>query len=166
MQYCRSCKYLSPTGAIYCGSCGRSFGGRRCPQNHLSPQDSQVCIQCGTIELSETTDSIAPLGLIRVIGLGIIGLTLLLVAPYLLRQGRLYATALWHHFFNVVAIDKVLAFIIVVLVILHLLPGGFGRSVRRNWVVSLGKAIQGFFYFLGNLSRLATAILYFKGRKM
>jgi len=55
MTICLSCYHCWPESAIYCGSCQRTFQGRRCPHAHLSPKDARYCIECGTSDLSVPT---------------------------------------------------------------------------------------------------------------
>jgi len=52
MKYCRDCRRLWPTEALFCGSCRRSFGGRRCNAGHLSPATASCCTTCGSRKLS------------------------------------------------------------------------------------------------------------------
>lgn len=59
MIICRSCRSAWPDSALYCGKCRRSFGGRRCPKNHLSPKDAAYCLTCGSRELSTAADSLS-----------------------------------------------------------------------------------------------------------
>lgn len=57
MIICKRCRIPWPDSAQYCGSCGGSFAGRRCPKGHLSPKGTLSCIQCGSPDLSELTQS-------------------------------------------------------------------------------------------------------------
>lgn len=57
MIFCRSCKKLWPAGSLFCGSCKRSFDGRRCPKLHLSPASARVCVVCGSNELTQAARS-------------------------------------------------------------------------------------------------------------
>lgn len=59
MIICRSCRSSWPDSALYCGKCKRSFGGRRCPKNHLSPKNAAFCLICGSRELSRPADSLS-----------------------------------------------------------------------------------------------------------
>ena len=61
MRLCLSCYRLWPRGAVYCGTCARSFEGRLCPARHISPAGARACIHCGATELTETVASL-PLG--------------------------------------------------------------------------------------------------------
>lgn len=58
MIFCRSCGKAWPKGSARCGSCGGSFGGRRCPKDHLSPSAASRCVVCGSDELTEPTPSL------------------------------------------------------------------------------------------------------------
>lgn len=51
MIYCRDCRRLWPSGSTICGTCRRSFGGRLCPKNHLSPAAATCCTTCGNLKL-------------------------------------------------------------------------------------------------------------------
>ena len=165
MLYCRSCKYLSPSESIYCGSCGRSFGGRRCPNHHLSPPDSRVCVQCGTPELSEATPSLAPLGTVRIVGIIVSGLVLFATLPSLLRGAQNQMSFAWHRLFNIMALDRALAYVLICTFLLNLLPGEFGRVVRRNLARALDMALRGFLYFLAGIPRLIAAIIFTSSRR-
>lgn len=57
MKICLSCRQAWPDSSAYCGTCQRSFDGRRCPHGHLSPTRAQCCLQCGNSDLSESTQS-------------------------------------------------------------------------------------------------------------
>lgn len=52
MIYCRDCHRFWPSGAVFCGCCRRSFGGRRCESGHLSPTVASCCITCGSRKLT------------------------------------------------------------------------------------------------------------------
>lgn len=140
MRLCLFCYRLWPRDALFCGACGRSFGGRLCPARHLSPRSARVCVQCGRDELSEPTASV-PFG----------WLTLLLSGLCLLGAWKWT----WHHLELVYAaflaglngalgllfdlpphaVERLTAQAVHWLVFwtlaLHLLPGRKGRDIRR-----------------------------------
>ena len=58
MILCLTCHRLSGADAKYCGSCKRSFKGRRCKSGHLSPLASMVCVECGSKRLSNGTPAL------------------------------------------------------------------------------------------------------------
>ena len=158
MRYCLSCKYLSPSDAVYCGHCARSFGGRRCPQHHLSPSDSKVCIQCGTSELTEATGSFSPQRLLGVMGVVAVGIIGAVTIPRLVQSGAQGAKQLTSQFFSVWMLDRFLAYVVLPAILLHLIPGEIGRVIRRNLSRALDRLLRhtigffsGFFYFLGSL---------------
>jgi len=55
MRLCLTCRKLSGSGTLFCSHCGRTFGGRRCPKDHLSPAWSRFCPTCGATALTDPT---------------------------------------------------------------------------------------------------------------
>lgn len=57
MKLCRSCYYASPSGSVYCGGCGRTFGVKLCSNKHPNAPSPQVqcCTICGSFEMTEPT---------------------------------------------------------------------------------------------------------------
>ena len=158
MRYCLSCKYLSPSDAVYCGHCARSFNGRRCPQHHLSPPDSKICIQCGATELTEPTGSFSPQRLLGVVGIVVVAVIGAVTVPRLIASGAQGAKQATSHLFSVWMLDKFLAYVVLPAILLHLIPGEIGRVIRRNISRALDRLLRhtidlfsGFFYFLGSL---------------
>ena len=82
MRLCLSCRFVSPADALFCGRCGRSFGGRLCPRHHRSPAGSKFCVHCGRQELTQATLHL-PLGwLSRLTAWGCVLLALSLLAHH------------------------------------------------------------------------------------
>ncbi len=52
MKYCRSCRRIWPSGALYCGTCHRTFGARLCPKGHRNPVGARSCTTCGNRKLT------------------------------------------------------------------------------------------------------------------
>ena len=52
MKRCNSCQTLSKDTALFCPSCGRSFGVRLCPHLHANPPTTLYCTTCGSGDLS------------------------------------------------------------------------------------------------------------------
>jgi len=52
---CLSCRRASPTGSVYCGRCGRTFGSRICEKGHRNRPAPGLacCTSCGSMELTE-----------------------------------------------------------------------------------------------------------------
>ncbi|MCX6379862.1 MAG: hypothetical protein NT023_10365 [Armatimonadetes bacterium] len=126
MKLCLSCYRLWGSQTQFCGHCGRSFGGRLCRARHLSPPASQFCVQCGNTELSEPTRCLSLNGLVLVVtGLFLCGLfrVALWFAPAL---GAFLRPALG----NVLA--RMMEPLLLILLVLFLLPGQFGRDARRR----------------------------------
>ena len=159
MRYCFSCKYLSPRQAIYCAHCGGSFGGRRCPQHHLSPADAKVCIQCGTNELTQPSSSFSVSGMVQVALVVLVGVVAAMAAPSLFRALSSGASTAWSRVFNVVVFDRVLAFVLVSSLLLRLLPGEIGRVVRRNAARLLDMILKSFLYFLAGIPQLIASLI-------
>ena len=55
MRLCLTCFHIWPSGALFCGRCGRSFGHRLCQRRHESPPSARVCTKCGSHELTTPT---------------------------------------------------------------------------------------------------------------
>jgi hypothetical protein len=51
VKLCLDCRRAWPADALICGTCRRSFGGRLCQRNHLSPAGSTCCTTCGSRQL-------------------------------------------------------------------------------------------------------------------
>lgn len=75
-MYCRDCHRFWPSGAMICGTCRRSFGGRLCPKNHLSPATATCCITCGSRKLLQPARQLSMAGPLSMFA-WIIGLLLL-----------------------------------------------------------------------------------------
>lgn len=168
MRYCFKCKYLSPQDAIYCAHCGCSFGGRRCSNQHLSPPDARICIQCGTSELTDATSSISITKVAQVATLVLLGIMAAAMAPSLLQQFARSTSAGGQaaiNAFNVALLDRILGFLLGPTIILFLIPGEIGRSIRRNVAQGLGRLIREFFYFLALLPRLLVSLLLSLSRR-
>lgn len=159
MRYCFSCKYLSPRQAIYCAHCGGSFGGRRCPQHHLSPADAKVCIQCGTNELTQPSSSFSISGVVQVAMVLLVGIVAAVAAPPLFRALSSGASTAWSRIFSIAMLDRVLAFVLVSSLLLRLLPGELGRVVRRNAARLLDMLLKSFLYFLAGIPQLIASLI-------
>lgn len=61
MILCLRCRYLTPSGSVYCSGCGSTFGSRRCEKEHLSPASARFCTTCGSGDLTRATGYL-PLG--------------------------------------------------------------------------------------------------------
>ncbi|MDQ3815863.1 MAG: hypothetical protein M3347_18295 [Armatimonadota bacterium] len=57
MILCLSCYSLSPRGATFCQTCGKSFGARLCSSKsrHRNHVGAQFCATCGSQRLTEPT---------------------------------------------------------------------------------------------------------------
>jgi len=122
MRFCLSCYRLSTSG-LYCGHCGRSFGGRLCKgkKKHLNPPDAQFCSQCGSDKLTDPTVSL-PLG----------WLTLALVGGCCWLFWRLTLPWMWPVL--VMILDRLLFALLwvgLIYALLTLIPGEVGRQLRR-----------------------------------
>nr|WP_309695483.1 zinc ribbon domain-containing protein [Armatimonas sp.] len=159
MRYCSTCKFMSPRDALYCGHCARSFGGRRCPHHHLSPPDAKVCVQCGSPELTEAAGFLSVTGALRTVLLLAGGILAVVALPSLLHALSQGASSAWHGIFNVVVLDRVLAFVFVSALLLHLLPGEIGKVVRRNIARLLDMLLKGALYFLAGIPHLLAALI-------
>lgn len=164
MRYCLSCKYLSPKDATYCGHCARSFGGRRCPQHHLSPPSARVCVQCGATELTEATGSFAPSSYARGFGIALVAVLAISFLPVLLKNMGAGLSLVWQQIFNVRVLDRLLS-IGLLLLLLNFIPGDVGRSIRRGITRALGMIFSSSLRFISDIPRLLAALLYFKGRR-
>lgn len=151
MRLCLSCYRLWPRSALFCGACGRSFGGRLCPSRHLSPANAHVCVQCGKDEMSEPTAGLY-LGWLPTL---LSGLCLLLAWKWT-----------WHHLAFVYAIllasvnlalrllvdagphaverltAQVAGWAVFLTVALHLVPGRKGRDLRQALFGALRRIVQ------------------------
>ena len=156
---------MSPRDALYCGHCARSFGGCRCPQHHLSPPDSKVCVQCGSLELTEAAGFLSVTGVLRTALLLVGGILAVVALPSLLHALSQGASSAWHGVFNVVVLDRVLAFVLVSTLLLHLLPGEIGRVVRQNIARLLDILLKGILYFLAGIPQLLAALIYTNRRR-
>ncbi len=58
MILCVRCRKLWPAGSLYCGHCGKSFGGSLCSKRHLNPAKTDICLRCGSDELTDTARSL------------------------------------------------------------------------------------------------------------
>lgn len=162
MRYCFKCKYLSPHEAIYCAHCGCSFGGRRCPKQHLSPIDARVCMQCGTSELTTATSSISISRTVQIASVLLLGIVAAAITPSLLRLIAQSASAGGQAFlsiFNVALLDRVLGFLLGPTILLFLIPGEIGKSIRRSISRGISNLIREFFYFISKLPRLVISLL-------
>lgn len=144
MRLCLSCYRLSPGGSLYCGNCGRSFGGRLCPARHISPVTSAFCVQCGSQQLTAPTWYL-PLGwMSRLILLACVSF----IGRWLWLNRSLVGQALasgftWGliHLLNLqpraagqmIACDARIAlnWLILFVIALALVPGKVGKKVRR-----------------------------------
>ena len=169
MRYCFSCKYLAPSDAIFCTHCGRSFGGRRCPQHHLSPPDARACGQCGSTELTESTASLVPTKLLGGVAVLAVAAVAAFVLPPLFRTG---ASALSSgtqravsQAFLVSLLDRSLAFFLVASILLRIMPGEMGRATRRGLAQGIGYFLRTFFYFLAGIPRMIAALVFAATRR-
>jgi RNA polymerase subunit RPABC4/transcription elongation factor Spt4 len=62
MKYCNECGKVTTGDALYCSHCGRTYDVRLCPRQHVSPRGAEVCLKCGSRELSIPHPAI-PIGL-------------------------------------------------------------------------------------------------------
>jgi RNA polymerase subunit RPABC4/transcription elongation factor Spt4 len=153
MRLCLSCYRLWPRGALFCGACGRSFGGRVCKRRHVSPPGAQVCIQCGESELTEATGYLSfgwLSGLVSVVAL-------LLLSIWLLRHLResftlLVATLDWLllHLFGLPpqALERGSAVLIGWGIVIGLILMALPRRVRGNVSRSLGSTLGSVWRFV------------------
>ena len=88
-----------------------------------------------------------------------------MLAPSLLHGIENGLSATWHRLFNVVALDRVLAFVLVCSLLLNLLPGELGRVVRRNLARTLDMTLKGLLYFIAGTPRLIAAPIYVLSQK-
>lgn len=60
MRWCLACRRLSPRNSAYCGGCGKSFSGSRCPSGHLTPGLAPVryCPVCRSTDIVPATPSL------------------------------------------------------------------------------------------------------------
>lgn len=58
MIVCLDCRAAWPSGSTFCGQCGRTFGGKRCKNQHLNPKSVQYCLKCGNAEMSDMARSV------------------------------------------------------------------------------------------------------------
>ena len=133
MKLCLSCYHLSPGESVYCGTCGRSFGGRICrtKKKHLSPPSAQVCVQCGSTDLTDST-LFFPLGWIwRTIVFGCLLLLLWGSMPTIIvLSGRIFDG----RFSPIVLLDTLLFWLIVFgffYWLLSIIPGGVGKQLLK-----------------------------------
>lgn len=146
MRLCLSCRFVSPTGALRCGRCGRSFGGRLCPRHHLSPAGSQFCVECGRQDLTEAA-LFLPLGWVsRLVAWSLVLLAVSLLAHHAGRgAGLLWPLAAWTlvHVLNVCpcsvirAIIRLAAWLVALLLVSWCLPREVGQPMRAFLLHSL-----------------------------
>ena len=169
MRYCFSCKYLAPSDAIFCTHCGKSFGGRRCPQHHLSPPDARACGQCGSTELTESTTSIMPIRLLGGVAVLVVAAVAAYVLPPLFRSGASAissgAQRAVNEAFLVRMLDRGLAFFLVTAILLRILPGEIGRATRRSLAQGISYFLRTFFYFLAGIPRMIAALIFATTRR-
>lgn len=148
MQFCLTCKRVSPSGSVYCAHCSpaRSFGGRRCPKGHLSPASTRgACIVCGkpNADLSQATAYLNLGCLPRLFAWGIIAtLGLFLWANHAFLWG--VTERLLKHLFTPLLgptsegvsfallrlLDRALFWLLFGTLVLRLIPGKTGANVR------------------------------------
>jgi hypothetical protein len=126
MRLCLTCKYMSPGDAAFCAHCARSFVGRRCPRGHLAPMNAICCPQCGRGDMSAGTPSLNLRAPVLLIGAGI---TLAVCIP--LGQALLPHAAHAAESFSL-TLRGMMNVGILLAIVLYLLPGRFGRDVRRS----------------------------------
>jgi hypothetical protein len=159
MRLCLTCRYLSPRDALYCGHCARSFGGRRCPHHHLSPPDANVCIRCGAAELSEAARSLSVSALVQGALVGVIALALVLAGPSLLQSLGRGVAGLFPPGFAIRLLDRVLGFVLITSLLLHLVPGELGKVVRQQAALSVGLFLSLLRAVVAGAMRLLVAVL-------
>jgi len=88
MHYCNQCHRITPGEPLFCNFCGRSYNLKLCPHRHPNPRNAEICIQCGSRDLSMPHPRVplwlAPLLLLlsALPGLVLIGVTLLFLIGF------------------------------------------------------------------------------------
>lgn len=139
MRLCLSCRFVSPAGALRCGRCGRSFGGRLCPRHHLSPAGSQFCVECGRQDLTEAA-LFLPLGWVsRLVAWGLVLAVVSLLAHHTGGvAGLLWRVTSWGliHLLDICpcglmrALFRLAAWLLALLLLSWCLPREMGQPVR------------------------------------
>jgi hypothetical protein len=52
MKYCYQCGHMTAGDALFCNKCGRSYDVKLCPRLHQNSRGAEVCLKCGSRELS------------------------------------------------------------------------------------------------------------------
>lgn len=150
MRICLTCRNASPTDAMFCLNCGRSFGSRICDKHHLSPTASRYCTSCGSPELSRSTRSVEFGCLLRIFACA---LTLLLFKLIISNFGffcnvLFTITSVLFGFVSGVSLLSVIVntvhFLIVILLlegIVRILTRWRGRSLVVQGVLGLAKLV-------------------------
>jgi len=164
MRLCLHCRAVGPD-APRCGHCGRSFGARLCARDHASPLDAVRCVHCGREELTEGTRylSLTPLSrlLAWALALGLLSLVTHHLGPLL---AGVLAMIVWGaaHVLNLGAVpwvcllDRLLFWVLFVLLVSLALPPAWGRAVR-GW---LGQALRHGLRWLVPALSLAGRVFY------
>ena len=118
-----------------------------------------MCIQCGTNELTQPSSSFSVSGMVQVALVLLVGVVAAVAAPSLFRALSSGASTAWSRVFNVVVFDRVLAFVLVSSLLLHLLPGEIGRVVRRNAARLLDMLLKSVLYFLAGIPQLIASLI-------
>lgn len=58
VRLCLDCRRAWPADALICGTCRKSFNGRLCQHNHLSPPNAACCTTCGSRRLLQPARSL------------------------------------------------------------------------------------------------------------
>jgi hypothetical protein len=151
MVFCITCRYVSPSGSIFCSHCGRTFGARLCPSRHRNPIDAQHCVQCGKPKLTDPTRYLAFGWFSAVIAWTVIALVIKVIICNIKQIGNwLEAIGGWAivHLFGVspcwvvMLLDRLMFWYLLLMGLSFLLPIPTGPRLRANLLTVAWKAIR------------------------
>jgi ribosomal protein L40E len=137
---CLHCFSLSPTGAIFCQSCARSFGARLCgsKKRHRNHMAAQFCAQCGSDNLTDATLYL-PLGCVTwLLSWALVFVIAWWLQPYLrpAANSALNTALCWALcLLNYVIYWSIVLFMIYMA--LTLIPGDVGKYLRQAYASAI-----------------------------
>ena len=150
MRFCLICRRLSPSGSVFCSSCGCTFEGRICPSHHVNPPTALFCVRCGRPDMTTGARSINFGCLPMVLAWGFV---LLIAAPFVHPAEHLLMCLISR------LVSIAIAGYLIIFVFLNVVPGPIPGHLQRLTSVVLKFGLRWLGIGLGAVARYAIQLV-------